>query len=139
MLAAGVFGLQDLLFAQMAGGVAGALATDGLAGGAVGAGLGGLAAKKSYAESQGVTIQLILAVTAEQIHVLNRETDGRLTDVVASFDRASCEVSISKFGLSRIIDLTDPATGTHLKLTGTTAPFSMLAKPDKLVLHLLSA
>ena len=53
----------------------------------LGAVLRRLSAKKAAAESKGVTIQLIVAVTAAHIHVLNRATDGRLTDHVASFER----------------------------------------------------
>ncbi len=141
VLAAGVFGLQDLVLAATAGMVAGGVASDALGGTADVASsvLGGMVAKKAYAESQGMTVQLVVAVTADEIVVLNRDTDGRLPDVVTRFDRASCEITIKKMGLSRIITLHDPASGAELKLTGTVAPFSMLAKADKVVLHLLSA
>jgi hypothetical protein len=142
VLAAGYFALHDMIVAQIAGGTAGALGgslLDDAVGGALGAGFGGLAAKKAAAEAKGVTIQLIVAVTAEHIHVLNRDTDGRLADHVARFDRSTCEVSISKFGLSRHITLTDPASGASLELIGGVSPIAPTAKGDKAVLGLLAA
>lgn len=142
VLAAGVFGLQDLLHAAMvgaaAGGVVGASA-GGDAGNVAGAVLGGIAAKRAYAESQGTTLQLIVAVTATRIHVLNRDSGGRLPEVVATFDRPTCEVTIAKMGLSRIVHLKDTTSGETLVLTGTTMPLSQLAQGDKLVFALLSA
>ncbi|CAN5565879.1 hypothetical protein BH10ACT3_BH10ACT3_04230 [soil metagenome] len=141
VLAAGVFGLQDLLGAAMVGSAAGGVAGGAAGGGAgnvAGAVLGGIAAKRAYAESQGTTLQLILAVTSGQIFVLNRDSDGRLPDVVATFDRATCEVTITKMGLSRIVHLKDTTSGETLVLTGTTMPLSQLAKGDKVVFQLLS-
>jgi hypothetical protein len=140
--AAGYFALQDLIAAQIAGGTAGAIGgsfLDQTAGSALGAAFGGLSAKKAYAESKGVTIQLIVAVTDTHIHVLNRDTDGRLADHVASFERATCEVSVEKFGLSRHITLTDPASGASLKLVGGVSPIAVTAKGDKAVLSLIAA
>ncbi len=146
VLAAGIFGLKSLVVAQVAGmagaqvvsdasglsAVGGSL-TDGIA-----AGLGAAAATKAYAESQGVTVQLILAVTEKNLYILNRDTNDRLAELVMDFDRATCEVTISKFGLSRFIKLTDPASGEEIELHGSTGPFSSLAKADAVVLHLLS-
>lgn len=142
VLAAGYFALRDLVGAQIAGGTAGAVGgsfLDSTAGSAIGAGLGQMAAKKAYAESQGVTIQLIVAVTEAHIHVLNRDTDGRLADQVARFDRGSCQVGIEKFGLSRHVTLTDPASGASLQLVGGVSPLAVTAKGDKAVLGLLAA
>jgi hypothetical protein len=142
VLAAGYFALQDMIAAQIAGGTAGAVGgsfLDETAGGALGAAFGSLAAKKAAAEAEGVTIQLIVAVTAEHIHVLNRDTDGRLAAQVARFDRSTCEVSISKFGLSRHVTLADPASGARLELVGGVSPIAPTAKGDKAVLGLLAA
>lgn len=142
VLAAGIFGLKDLLGAATAGTLAGGLTgsvVGGDAGNVAGAVLGGIAAKQAYAASQGATLQLVVAVTAEGIHVLNRDDTGRLPEQLATFDRASCEVTISKFGLSRIVELREPSTGETLSLTGTTMPLSALAKGDQLVMHLLAA
>jgi hypothetical protein len=143
VLAAGYFGLQDLIAAQLAGGTAGALtgsaADVGGLGGAVGAGLGGAAAVKAYAESQGVTVQLILAVTDDQLLVLNRDTDGRLPSRVATFDRSACDVEISKMGLSRFVAITDTTSGDKLTLHGAVSPLSAQSKGDKAVMELLAA
>ncbi len=142
VLAAGYFALHDLLAAQIAGGTAGGLTgsmLDGAPGGAVGVGLGGFAAKKALAESKGVTIQMIVAVTDDHIHILNRDTDGRLPEHVARFDRATCQVKITKFGLSRNVTLTDPGSGAVLELIGGVSPLAMTARGDKAVLSLLAA
>jgi len=142
VLAAGVFGLQDLLGVAMVGSAAGGAVGDVVGGGAgnlAGAVLGGIAAKRAYAESQGMTLQLIVALTAAHIFVLNRDSDGRLPDVVATFDRPTCEVTINKLGLSRIVHLKDGASGETLVLTGTTMPLSQLAKGDQVVVQLLAS
>lgn len=140
--AAGVFGLQNLMAAQMAGNVVGGVGAGALGAGvgvdAAAVGLGGLAAKKAAAEAQGVTLQLIVAVTEQHIYVLNRDTDGRLPDVVASFDRATAQVQVTKFGLSRIISITNPDGGDSITLHGSTGPFSSFAKADAVVMHLLA-
>lgn len=143
VLAAGYFGLQDLIAAQIAGGTAGAMtgsaAEVGALGGGLGAGLGGAAAVKAYAESQGVTVQLILAVTQDQLVVLNRDTHGRLPSRVATFDRATCDVEISKMGLSRFVAITDATSGDKLTLHGAVNPISAQSKGDKAVFELLAA
>jgi hypothetical protein len=140
--AAGIFGLQDLMAAQMVGNVAGGVGAGALGAGvgvdAVAVGLGGLAAKKAAAAAQGVTLQLIVAVTDQHLYVLNRDAEGRLPDVVASFDRATAHVQVSKFGLSRIITITSPDGNESITLHGSTGPFSSFAKADAVVLHLLA-
>ncbi len=137
VLAAGYFGLRDLVAAQIAGGtaggVAGSLAADGPVAAGLGAGLGGAAAVKAYAESQGVTVKMVVAVTAEAIHVLNRDTDGRLADRVVTFDRHDAHVVVSRRGLSRIVDISDDS-GARIVLEGSASPISQLAKGDKAVL-----
>ncbi|MEX0767341.1 MAG: hypothetical protein WD029_02605 [Microthrixaceae bacterium] len=125
-------GAQGVADASGLSAASGAL-TDGIT-----AGLGAAAATKAYAESQGVTVQLIVAVTEKKIYVLNRDTNDRLADLVMDFDRASCDVTISKFGLSRFVKLVDNALGSEIELHGSSGPFSSLAKADAIVLHLLS-
>jgi hypothetical protein len=142
VLAAGYFALHDLVVAQIAGSATGAVGgsfLDSTAGAAVGAAFGGLGAKKALAESQGVTVQLLVAVTESHIHVLNRDTDGRLADQVARFDRAACEVTVTKFGLSRNVSLADTASGARLELVGGVSPIAVTSKGDKAVLALLAA
>ncbi len=137
VVAAGYFGLRDLISAQIAGGtvgsVAGGLASDGPFAAGLGAGLGGAAAVKAYAESQGVTVQMVVAVTADAIHVLNRNTAGRLADRVATFDRHAAHVVVTKRGLSRIVEISD-TSGARITLEGSASPISQLAKGDKAVL-----
>lgn len=142
IVAAGYFGLANLVVAQIAGGTAGGLAGDTAGGGAalgaaVGVGLGGLAAVKASAEAQGVTMKMIVAITPDEIHLLNRETGGRLRSDVTSFRRDSVDIHIAKFGLSRILTLTDRVSGHSVELHGTVSWLSSQAKGDKVVLDLL--
>ena len=142
VLAAGVFGLQDLIWAQIGGGTAGAVGGDllaGTAGMAVGAVLGGYAAKAAAAASAGMTVQLLVAVTPTTIHVLNRRPADDFEPVVAGFPRASTEVQITKFGLSRLVRLHDRTSDVQMTLHATAAPFRPQSKADAVVLHLLSA
>ncbi|WP_382304026.1 hypothetical protein [Herbiconiux sp. UC225_62] len=145
---AGIFGLANLVITQVAGlaaGSAGAVASgvpglpgvdDALAAG-VGSGFGAFVATKAAAEAQGVTVQLIVAITDRTIHVLNRDTGGRLRTEVASFARATTKVTIEKVGLSRHLSLTDTATGDSIELHGSVSWISAQSKGDKLVLDLL--
>jgi len=137
VVAAGYFGLKDLFAAQVAGGTAGAaagkLATDGGLAAGVGAALGGAAATRAFAESQGVTVQLLVALTEQSIHELNRDTGGRLPERVVSFDRHTATVHISKVGLSRMVEISDDS-GARIELHGTALPLSQLSKGDKAVL-----
>lgn len=141
ILAAGVFGCQDLMKASVGGGILGAFAGQDL-GGAVGAGLGaalgGIAARKGVAESRGETLKLVVAVTPSQIHIMNWG-DGSAEerhDIV--FERSSVDIKIKKMGLSRIIELHDPETDAFFRLHGTTGLGSQ-AGPDKHVMEVLAA
>ncbi|MCS5729074.1 hypothetical protein N1031_04815 [Herbiconiux moechotypicola] len=141
VVAAGHFGLASLRGAHLAGGVvgglAGAVAVDDVLSGALGAGLGGLAATHSAAEAQGVTVKMLVAVTADTIHLLNRDTGGRLQTVVASFPRSTTTATVSKVGLSRILTLTEPASGATVELHGSVSWLSAQSAGDKVVLGLL--
>jgi hypothetical protein len=142
VLAAGVFGLQNLLGAQMVGGTAGAIGASsvfGAAGGAIGAGLGGALASKAAADDQGATLKLIVAVTAEQIHVLRWGHDADLQRVIHTFERSSTSVEVTKFGLTRVVTLDDASTGEHLQLHASVAPYLRQTGPDKDVLAVLTA
>lgn len=140
VLTAGVFGLQDLMFAQMGGGALGALAAgaatagDPLATG-LGALVGGRVAKEEAARRLGLTRQLLLAVTPGHI-VLFTWQDGRVRDEVLRFDRTSTSVEVSGFGLSRIVTLREPG-GSEITLHGTAAPFRPQSRPDAEVLKAL--
>ena len=136
VLGAGVFGLQNLTHAQSRGGMLGSLlAPPGLE--AVGVAVGGAAAVAASAERQGVSVQVLLAVTANRIYVLNRAPESASRPVVARFDRATAVVAITKMGLSRILHLSEPDTGTSMDLHGSTAWLSSQSGGDKVVLGLL--
>ena len=138
VLAAGVFGLQDLVYAQAAGNVAGGLLADG-ATGAVAAGVGGRIAKEAAADAAGVTLQLLVAVTPSTISVLNRDPGSGLAPVVLELPRSSTEVTIKRFGLSRLVHLHDLDSGAEVTLHASAAPFRAQSKADAVVLHLLAA
>ncbi|GAA1949839.1 hypothetical protein [Microbacterium aquimaris] len=142
VIAAGHFGLANLIIAQIAGGTAGGVAADSVwdsgTSSALGVGLGGLAAVKASAEAQGVTMKMIVAITPEQIHLLNRDTGGRLDSEVATFRRDAVDIHIANIGLSRILTLTDRPTGHAVELHGSVSWLSAQAKGDKVVLDLLA-
>lgn len=141
--AAGLFGLADLAGAMIAGSVAGSAVGDlaGAGGGvaeAAGAGFGAWAATRAAAQAKGMDVMLILAVTPQRIAVLNGEDGDQPPGVVAEFDRSSCQVRITKLGLSRTVELADPATGRRISLHGTVSPLMGRARADKSVLGLLA-
>jgi len=140
ILGAGYFGLANLREAQVIGGTAGALATtaaaDDLTPG-IGTLAGSMLAVKASAEEQGVTVKLLVAVTPDTIHVLNQDTGGRLRAEVASFRRDHVTIHIAKVGLSRILTLTDPATGAAIELHGAVSWLAAQSTGDKVVLQLL--
>lgn len=128
--------LEASTIGATAGGIAGAAVGDEWSGA-----LGAIAARRlavnASLEEQDVTLQLIVAVTATTIHVLNRDTGGRLRNEVVSFERDSVDIKVEKMGASRYLTFTDPATGTSIKLHGTVSWISSLAKGDKIVFDLL--
>ena len=71
--------------------------------------------------------------------MLNRDPSDDLEPVVATFPRASSEVQISRFGLSRLVHLHDPDAELKMTLHATAAPFLRQSKADAIVLHLLAA
>ncbi|CAB4764775.1 unannotated protein [freshwater metagenome] len=142
VLAAGIFGLQDDFTATAVASVAGATIADSLTENSLAEGVGAAAAvhatREAHAGAQGVTVRMLVAVTHNSLHILDWVTGSGPTKQLFRFDRASTDVQITKFGLSRHLNLRDSAAGTSLALTGTTLVFSAEAKGDKLVLHLLA-
>jgi hypothetical protein len=142
VLAAGIFSWQGLLGAQIAGGTLGAVAADvvsdnPLAPG-VGAALGGRAAVEEAAAAEGMTVGVLVAVTADAVVVLDWDGE-RAGNEVRRFDPEHTDVHVSRFGLSRVVKLHDTESGETFALHGTAAPFLAQAKADKVVMHLLSA
>jgi hypothetical protein len=144
ILAAGIFGLQDDYVKIAVSGVAtGATAaaldvSNPLAQGAV-AGVTLHETRRLNAEGKGLTVRMLVAVTANAIHILDRTELGATTRELLRFDRATTAVQVTKFGLSRHLNLADGSAGTSIGLTGSAAVFSPEAAGDKLVLHALSA
>jgi hypothetical protein len=135
--AAGVFGLQDNYLAIAGAGVAGSVALP--AGNpaletveTVGALEG---PRQANAAKQGVSVRMGVVVTDRQIHVLRMSALGsELKEELFSFERASTDVEIKKFGLSRRVHLRDRGSDRKLELIGTTARFARQSKGDKAVL-----
>ena len=144
--AAAVFGLADAPAAVIAGAVAGSAAGSAAAD-AVGAGgalldgaaaaAGIHAAREVRAESMGLEVRMVLAVTAQDYHLLDW-TAGRCTRELARFPREATHVQISRFGLSRRVRLDDPTSGAAVELTGSVSPISSESRADKGVLALLA-
>jgi len=141
VLAAGIFSWQELSKAMVVGTVGGSMGAEALTGsgmaGAVGAGVGAHMATEAMAKANGMTVGLLVAVTAAQIHVFNWE-DAAAAEHVRLFDRATTAVQVTKFGLSRHVQLQDSASGQELLLHASVSPISVTSKPDKVVLHLLA-
>ncbi len=146
VLAAGIFGLQDAIYGQMAGLAVGntvgdELAHFGAAGVVASLAVDAAAARKGkqmvVKASGGMTVGLLVVVTDARIAVLNWDGEAA-TEEKASFDRAGTEVHVKKLGLSKIITFAPTDGSAGLKLHGTTARLSKQSGPDKLVLHLLT-
>jgi hypothetical protein len=144
VLATGIFGLQNTQVAAVVGGMATGAALSTLPGdsplldGATTA-VAMHTAREVSAAAQGLTVRMLVAVTADAVHVLDWvEPAGPSTRSLLEFDRSTVQVTVRTWGLSRIVTLQDPADGSSIELAGSTAVFSAEAKGDKLVLHLLT-
>lgn len=142
ILAAGIFGLEDskaaVAVASAPGTAVGEVIFDSALAAGFDAAATGHTSRELVAGSDGVTVRMLVTVTARRIHVLDWISGSGPTRELMSFDRATTEVQISKLGLSRHLNLSDSATGASLALTGSTAFFSVVAKGDKSVLRLLT-
>jgi outer membrane lipoprotein SlyB len=145
VLAAGIFGWQDVVAAGVGGSTAGALAGGGAGhvvgsglGAGVGAGIGGFVAEEAMAKEQGMTLRLLVAVTPTSIRVLDW-AHGAPGDEVRRFERETTQVQVTKLGLSRIVHLHDTTSGEEVSLHASTNPISAGGKTSKVVLHLLDA
>lgn len=142
VMAAGIFALKDDHLAVGVGGVAGAGAGDAIFDGPLATAVGGAAAmhatRSAIAASQGLTVRMLVAITPAHIRLLDWITGSGPSEVLASFDRHATTVKVTKFGLSRHVELTDPASGRSLVLTGSTAPFVSESKGDTAVLRALT-
>lgn len=140
VLVAGMFGCQDLVASQVAGGTLGAMTLAQASPLAAGAGVavGGYAMRAAEARSEGMTLKLLVAVTASAIYVLNWTDDHGLDAVHQRFDRATTTVKVDHFGLSRIVTLADTASGAQMRLHGSAAKYMHQSGPDTAVITELS-
>lgn len=144
VLGAGVFGLQDDYAAITVAGAATGLALDAMdsndpVASALTAGLTVHATRDAVARSKGLSVRMLVAVTDEQIHIMDYPESGHPSVEYMVFERNTAVVQITKFGASRHLNLAEPSTGQQLGLTGSTAFFSSVAAGDKMVLHLLDS
>ncbi len=125
VLAAGVLGLQDSVKALAIGGLFDVDGQD-------------ISRNRAKAAAkQGLAVQLLIAVTATTIHVL--EFTGAVpTKQFMEFDRATCRVKVIWFGLSRRIRLESADKQQKLRLTGSIAPFSAVSAGCKALLAVLA-
>jgi len=143
VLAAGIFGAQDNYAALTVAGAATGVAMESITG-ADNPGADALTAAVTVhvtrtinAESKGLSVRMLVAVTPQQIHVWEWSSTG-IGDKITDFNRELTVIQITKFGLSRHLNLLDSTRTNPLQLTGTTAFFSSESGGDKSVLDLLS-
>lgn len=133
-----MFGLQDNYAAIAIGGIAGSVTlpdSASPAAEAVEAALDTEAARQANARAKGASVRMVVAVTERAIHVFSTPALGGAPQrELHSFDRATTEVEVKRFGLSRRLKLFDRVSGHEIGLTGSTAPFSRVAGGDKAVL-----
>jgi hypothetical protein len=106
-----------------------------LAGPALGAGT----VASRPAASTAATTQLLVAATEEHIYVLRWATGPAQDRIVRTFDRATTEVQITTFGLSRIVSLEDPATDAKMQLHASVVRGARHSRSDRDLLRLLAA
>jgi hypothetical protein len=141
--AAGVLGLQDDYAGIVAAGFVAGVAVDDVGGGALAAGVAGgastHAARALNAQAQGVTTRMLVAVTADAIHLFALPATGSTPErELLRLSRATTTCTVKKLGLSRRLHLADSATGTEIGLTGSMAPFSTYTAGTKSVLSELA-
>ncbi|CAB4346498.1 unannotated protein [freshwater metagenome] len=166
--AAGIFALKDQYlklalwgtFGGVVGGDVGELVgsvagnTGAAVGGSGGNAVGTVAAQNNErmhaAQQQGFdSYRLLIAVSDSQIHLLDQNFSALgvsqtaaqtgTTKLYYSIDRASVEVKIKKFGLSRRVYIKHLETGETLGLQGNVSPLSSVSNGDKTVLEALNA
>ena len=128
VLAAGRFEVQSV-GAAVGGGLIGST----LGGGSTGNVIGLMAGEKAYAESRGLTEQVLVAVTATHVLLLNGDTSDRLPHLGAQYDRSTSSIKVKSFGPVLSLHFEDP-DGHKLKLSGST-----LSKSDRSVEALLKS
>ena len=141
VLAAGVFAVQDdyvALTLAAAGGsaIAGGLLDSSVAA-EIGAAAGHRAAREAHAADQGVSLRMLLAVTNTAIRLYRLGAIGETPgEELMSFNRASCEVLLSKFGAAEHVVLREG--DKEMKLTGGIGLLATYKDGNKKVVEALS-
>jgi hypothetical protein len=90
------------------------------------------------AETKGVTVRMLVAVSEESIHLFALGATGSdPKHELMRFARSTTTCEESNFGASRHLKLRDSASGQEIGLTGTTGFLSSYAEGDKAVLGAL--
>ncbi len=138
VIAAGAFALQDNYKAIAAGGVASAF-LPGSSKACVGAveNVAGMeAARQANAAAHGVTERMMVCVTEPEIYVFSLRPMGNDPEqILARFDRAGAEVEVTRFGLSKRLQISEGDQELHLQ--GSTVRVSPDSGGDKAVLSVL--
>ena len=142
VLAAGVFAVQDDHLANALGSIGGSAAADELFDNAVAEGVGAAAgvhaAREAHAAAEGVSLRMLLAVTAGHIRLYRLGVAGETPgEELVSFDRQSCTVELHKFGASERIDLSQGEKS--IKLTGGIGLLATYKDGNKKVVAALSS
>lgn len=143
ILAAGQFGLSDDYKKITAGAVGASLLIPGdnalVSGLSAGAVVGG--SRALNAEEQGVSQEMLVAVSSENIYIFSLRAlgGGDPKDQLFCFPRAETDVEIKRFGLCRHLNIHDRETEKVLKLTGTTLKVAPSANGDRAVLAELAS
>jgi hypothetical protein len=140
VVAAGIFGLQDSTetsIAAMAGAAVGSAVLDSPVTAGIGSAATVHATRHAVAAAHGLTVRMLVAVTGSHIHLLDWRTGSGPSRELVSFPRASTDVRVGRYGLSRRVSLHEVQSDTSVDLTGTTAFFASEAKGDRAVLRTL--
>ncbi|WP_133916237.1 hypothetical protein [Streptomyces sp. NBC_00582] len=141
--AVGIFGLQDDYLGLAVGGVASGtvasiLDADALTDGVLAA-IGIRAARRVNANSQGVTVRMVVVVTATSIHLLALSGWGYEPErELLRMNRATTTSQVKWWGLSRRLKLRD-ADGQKIELTSSISYLSFYRKGAKAILAALAS
>ncbi len=139
ILAVGIFQMQDLHGASMVSGVAAGVVSKSGLDPHTGHSVQGTALLERPASSDLPRARrpMLVAVTTRSIHVLDWDESGRATRELMRFPRASTAIQITKFGVSRQINLVEADSDQRIGLTGSAA-LGPESYGDRLVVHLLT-
>ncbi len=137
VVAAGIFSWAGLSAAYAVGGMVGAtgasVATDSAVGAGLGAAVGGRLAAEETASARGETVPLVVAVTADAVHLLDWDGEAAGPEI-RRFDRARLDTEVRHLGASFFVTLTDRESGEHYSIHGAKGPLARGRRPDHAVM-----